>query len=177
MYLLDKKGNVLEEDISIYVDGFVLNGMGEYYKATDNKEAAKIAAETYENVKSRLSKPGSYKIAPYSIPEGMKTHGINMIFSFFFYNLGKILDREDICETGYSLAREILEDFYNPEKDVVLEFVTLDGRYSNTPQGRTCVPGHVIEGMWFLISIFEQTGDKELIAKCCRLIKDLTCMG
>lgn len=171
MYLLDEKGNVLEDDISIYVDGFVLNGMGEYYKATGNKEAAKIAIETYENVKSRLSKPGSYKIAPYSIPEGMKTHGINMIFSFFFYNLGKILNRQDICETGYNLAREILDDFYSPEKDAVLEFVTLTGKYSDTPQGRTCVPGHVIEGMWFLITIFEQTGDKELIAKCCRLIK------
>ena len=57
--------------------------MGEYYKATDNKEAAKIAAETYENVKSRLSKPGSYKIAPYSIPEGMKTSWDKYDFSFF----------------------------------------------------------------------------------------------
>lgn len=171
MYLLDENGNVLEKDISIYVDGFVLNGVGEYYKAIGNEEAAKIAAETYENVKLRLSNPGSYNIAPYSIPEGMKTHGINMIFSFFFYNLGKILSRQDMCETGYKLAREILEDFYNTEKDVVLEFVTLDGKYSDTPQGRTCVPGHVLEGMWFLISIFEQTGDKDLIAECCRLIK------
>lgn len=34
MYRLDADGNVLERDISIYVDGFVLNGLGEYYKAT-----------------------------------------------------------------------------------------------------------------------------------------------
>ena len=171
MYLLDDSGNVLEKDISIYVDGFVLNGMGEYYKATSNKEAMKIALDTYENVRERLSNPGSYKIAPYAIPKGMKTHGINMIFSSFFYNLGKVLNRQDICDTGYSYAKEILEDFYNSEKDAVLEFVTLDGKYSNTPEGRTCVPGHVIEGMWFLIDIFQQTGDKELVTKCCKLIK------
>ena len=33
-YRLDENGGVLEKDISIYVDGFVLNGMTEYYRAS-----------------------------------------------------------------------------------------------------------------------------------------------
>jgi N-acylglucosamine 2-epimerase len=170
-YLLDAEGNIKEKDISIYVDGFVMNGLGEYYKATGDENAAQLALETFKNILDRLQRPGSYGIAPYKIPEGMKTHGIAMIFSFFFYQLGKALGRPDICEIGYQYAKEILNDFYIPEKDAVLEFVTLDGKYVDSPEGRTCVPGHVLEGMWFLITIFEDRGEKDSIAKCCRLIK------
>jgi len=40
MYLLDELNKVLQHDISIYVDGFVMIGMCEYYKATGNKKSS-----------------------------------------------------------------------------------------------------------------------------------------
>ena len=82
-YLYDGDGNKLEDDISIYVDGFVLAGMTEYYAATGNDEALDIALKIYSTTKILLNTPGSYRVAPYVIPDGMKTHGVNMIFSFF----------------------------------------------------------------------------------------------
>jgi N-acylglucosamine 2-epimerase len=171
MYRLAPDGQVLEKDISIYVDGFVMTGLGEYYRATRNPLAARLATETYANVLQRLGTPGSYGVAPYVIPEGLKTHGIAMIFSYFFFNLGQALDRPDMRAEGVRLAREILDHFYVPAKDAVLEFVTLEGRFSDTPAGRACVPGHAIEAMWFLIEIFEQSGDRDRIATCSRLIR------
>lgn len=171
MFLLDEQGNVIEGDKSIYVDGFVLNGMCEYFLATGEPKAAEIALETYKNTLWRLQHPGSYGIEPYFIPEGMKTHGINMIFSFFYYNLGIALGEKSICETAYDMAIEILSDFYLPDKDVIVEYVSLEGKPIDSSLGRVCVPGHVLESMWFLISIFEHTGDNKLIAECCRLIK------
>ena len=170
-YRYDEHGNVLDGPISIYVDGFVLAGMTEYYIATGNEEAARIALAIYESTLNRLSYPDEIKVAPYVIPKGMKTHGVNMIFSFFYYCLGKAMKREDICEQGYKLAVEVLEKFYVSQKDAVLEFVNIDGSFSDTPEGRSCVPGHVIECMWFLITIFEDRGEKEKIQQCCRLIK------
>ncbi len=170
-YLFDENGNMKEDDISIYVDGFVLAGMTEYYIATGNETAKQIALETYENTLERLNTPGSYRVAPYVIPEGTKTHGVNMIYAFFYYNLGKALGREDIKDKAYELAMEVLEQFYVKEKDAILEFVTLDGKFTDTPEGRTCVPGHAIECMWFLITIFEDRNEKENILKCCKLIK------
>lgn len=171
MYLLDKDGKVVEKDISIYVDGFILNGLSEYYKATGNSTAKQIACETFENILHRLHMPGSYGVAPYEILVGTKTHGINMIFSYFFYNFGEVLGRRDICDIGVNMAKEIITDFYCAKKDAVLEFVTLDGKSIDSPLGRVCVPGHVIEGMWFLISIFERENDTLLIDKCCNIIK------
>lgn len=170
-YLYDENGKMLEDSISIYVDGFVLAGMTEYYIATKNEEAKAIAIEIFEQTYKRINTPGSFRVAPYVIPDGMKTHGVNMIFSFFYTCLARATGRDDIREAGHSLAMEVLNSFYVKEKDAVLEFVNVDGSFSDTPEGRTCVPGHVIECMWFLINIFEESGETENIEKCCALIK------
>ncbi len=170
-YLYDGEGNLKEGEVSIYVDGFVLIGMTEYYMATKNEEALRIALETFENTNRRLNNPGSYKVAPYVIPEGMKTHGVNMIFSFFYHCLAKAANRKDIAEISHTLALEVLDKFYVAEKDAVLEFVNVDGTFSDTPEGRSCVPGHAIECMWFLINIFEDANEPENIEKCCHIIK------
>ena len=43
-----------------------------------------------ESTRWRLNYLGSYRVqAPYVIPNGMKTHGVNMIFAYFYYELGK----------------------------------------------------------------------------------------
>ena len=105
-YLYDGDGNMKEDSISIYVDGFVLAGMTEYYRATKNEVALQTALEIYENTKRRIATPGSYRVAPYVIPDGMMTHGVNMIFSFFYTELGRAAGREDVLADGYRLACE-----------------------------------------------------------------------
>jgi N-acylglucosamine 2-epimerase len=171
MYRLDKDGHVLDRDISIYVDGFVMMGLGEYYAATGNEQALRVALETYENVLARLRVPDGYGTAPYSIPDGMKVLGIRMLFSYAFFNLGETAARPDIRAEGIALAHEVLDDFYVTDKNAVLEYVSLKGEFMNNPWGRVCIPGHVIEALWFAISIFEQTGDAGRIKTCCHLIK------
>ena len=52
---------------------------------TGDERAKEIALEIYEDTLRRLEIPHEIKVAPYVIPEGMKTHGVNMIFSFFYY--------------------------------------------------------------------------------------------
>ena len=170
-YLYDGEGNVLEGDVSIYVDGFVLTGMTEYYIATGNEKAKEIGIAIYENTLKRINTPGSYKVSPYVIPEGMKTHGVNMIFSFFYTNFGRAIGSKEIENTGYNLAMEVLNEFYNKDRNAILEFINVDGTFTDTPEERTCVPGHAIECLWFLITIFEKTGETDKINRCCELIK------
>jgi len=171
MYRLDSRGNVLERDTSIYVDAFVMCGLSEYYAATGNEEALQLALDTYQNTLDRINRPGSYRTAPYAIPAGMKAHGVAMIFSFFYYNLGKIANRPAICRQALELGNQVLDDFYVPEKNAILEYVSLDGEFVDCPEGRVCVPGHGLEALWFLISIFERADRKDRIRTCCRLIR------
>jgi len=148
----------------------VINGLSEYYLATRAEKAAQLALESYAVTDRRIRTPGSYATAPYALAEGVRALGIPMAFSFFFYNLGKALDRSDIKDRAVSLAYEVF-DFYRPEKDVMTEFGSASGGVLDTPEGRVSIPGHVIEVMWFLISIFEETGDRDAIQRCCRLIR------
>jgi N-acylglucosamine 2-epimerase len=171
VFRLNKDGNVLDGDISIYVDGFVLAGMTEYYLATGSAAAKQLALETYENTRSRLAQPGSYRVAPYALAPGMKTHGIAMVFDLFYFELARALERPDIEQEALSHAHQVLNHFYREDRNAIVEFVTLDGRFVDSPEGRACVPGHAIESLWFLISIFERTGDTQSIQKCCALIK------
>lgn len=170
MYRLSEDGKILDRDISIYVDGFVINGFSEYYLATRDPEAADIALRTFENVDRRISNPGSYGIAPYELAEGVKTLGIPMIFSFFFCGLGKAVQRPDVYWRGVELAHEVF-DFYDADVNAVTEFVSASGGRADIPEMGVCVPGHVIEAMWFLISIFEETGDSQGIMRCCEMIR------
>ena len=98
-------------EIDIY-SGKIKNKWKEKGKFIGIERAKEIALEIYEDTLKRLEIPHEIKVAPYTIPVGMKTHGVNMIFSFFYYNLGKALAREDICREGIKLAREVLDKFY-----------------------------------------------------------------
>lgn len=171
LYRLDADGDVIDWDTSIYVDGFVMNGLGEYYIAAGDERAAQLAVATYHAAEARLKTPGSYGIAPYVLAPGVKTLGIPMIFSFFFHNLGKAIYRPEITRAGHAYAGEVLRDFHVREHDAVMEFISEGGRMVATPEGRVTIPGHVIEAMWFLISICEEIGRHDAIPECCRLIR------
>lgn len=170
-YLYDEFGNLKTGATSIYVDGFVLAGMTEYYKLTKNPIAKEIALEIYENTYNLIKNPGSYGVAPRTIPEGMEIHGVYMVFSFFYHNLAKVVNSKEISDTAYALANKILDRFYNPEKDAVIEFIRTDGTRQDTPAERLCMPGHTLETLWFIMTIFEDRNEKDKLIECCRLVK------
>lgn len=84
---------------------------------------------------------------------------------------GGILSDATMKSRGIELANEVIRNFYRPEKNAILEFVALDGHLIDSPQGRACVPGHAVESLWFLISIFERSGNIGAIPLCCQLIE------
>ncbi len=170
-YLYDEFGNVKQGPTSIYVDGFVLIGMTEYYLMTKNEVAKEIAIEIYKNTYNLIKNPGSYGVAPRTIPEGMEIHGVYMVFSFFYHNLAKAIGSKEIDDTAYQFANKILDRFYNKEKDAVIEFIRVDGTRQDTAPERLCMPGHTLETLWFIITIFEDRNDKDKILECCRLVK------
>ena len=151
VYWVDRDGNVKEGATSIYSDGFAIMGLTEYARATGDEQAAETALETYHNVQQRLAQPGEYMTAPYVVPEDAKAHGISMIFSTVFHELGKLLNSAEVLDAGYAHAMQIMDHFRKPERRLLLEYVALDGSEIDGPAGRVVVPGHAIESMWFVI--------------------------
>ncbi len=170
-YWLTAEGEVVEGPNSIYSDGFAIMGMTEFARATGDQRAVDIALETYTRARERLADPGSYLTAPYVVPAGVKAHGVSMIFSSVFYELGRFLGDEEIMEAGYDHTLQVMDHFRNPERLCLLEYTGLDGAELDTSEGRVVVPGHAIESMWFQIHIFEQRGETERIRQAIECIR------
>ncbi len=171
VFAVDKNGHTLQGATSIYADGFAIYGLTELARATGDQKAIAQALETYHNVQRRLAKPGSYQTAPYPLPEGVKAHGISMIFSHAFNELGQFLGDEQIIEASLHHAAEVMDVYRRPERQMLFEFVSLDNALLNTPRGRAIVPGHAIESMWFMIHIYRQLGDEARIRQAVEAIK------
>jgi len=171
VFCVDKEGNILQGATSIYADGFAIYGLTELAKATGDQETIDLALETYENVQSRLAHPGSYKTEPYPLPEGVKAHGISMIFAQVFDELGHFLDNQEIINTSLHHATEVMDVYLRPKQKLLYEFVRLDNSLLHSDRGRAVVPGHTIESMWFMIHIFQQLDEQTRIRQAVEAIK------
>jgi len=170
VFAVDQHGEILQGATSIYADGFAIYGLTEFARATANQEAIDLALETYHNVVQRLARPGSYKTEPYPLPDGIKAHGISMIFSHVLDELGQLLNDERIISAGLAHAHEVMEVFLRDDL-LVYEFVKLDNALIDSPRGRAVVPGHAIESMWFMIHIFRRLNDEAKIRRAIDVIR------
>jgi N-acylglucosamine 2-epimerase len=171
VWLTEADGTVVEGPESIITDSFAIMGLVEYHLATGNGDALRIALETYDAVKERLSRPWSYPTAPYPTPQGLKPHREYMQFSLAFSELGKAAGREDILRDGRERGLEVLNHFWKPGMRSFLEYVDERNGFVDTTEGRTMVPGHGIESAYFQFFVFEGTGRVDLQMKSCEAIR------
>jgi N-acylglucosamine 2-epimerase len=170
-YLLAKDGTTRQGATSIYADGFAIYGFTEFARATGNPEAIQLARETYANARARLAQPGSYQTAPLPIPPGGKAHGLSMIFSSAFGELGDYLHDPEINRAAREHADQIMDIFLRPERKRLYEFMRLDNSYLQVPPGQTVCPGHAIESMWFMIHLYQRFGDQARVRQAIEAIR------
>lgn len=171
VFLVDEQGAVLAGERSIVVDAFAIFGLVEYFRLTGNEEALELARETALNCRQRLARPFSYKTAPYPTPAGMKAHREYMQFSLAFAELGHELNDDDMLEAGLERGRQVLDCFYRRERQVLLEYVYMDGTERDAPEGRVMVPGHALESLWFQVHNFARVGDAERARQAARAMR------
>lgn len=171
LYSVSREGQPVKGATSIYSDGFAISGFTELARATGDKLVTDLAIETYENAKDRLERPGSYQTEPLTIPEGCIAHGISMIFSKVFFDLGKLLNDNEIKGNGLKHAEKVMTIFRSPERKRLFEFVKTDHTLLDVPPGLTVVPGHALESMWFMINIYQQVNDMQRINQAIECIR------
>jgi N-acylglucosamine 2-epimerase len=165
-------GEILDGCDSIYVDGFAIYGLAEYFRATGSGEAARLARRTADVVIERLAAPhDSIPHFPYPVPLGARVHGIPMMFSLVLWELGQALDEDRYRDAAVTMTDEIFGRFYRPDRDLIVERVSVDGSEMPPPAGTAVVPGHVIEDMWFQVHIAGDRGDRPRIEEACRLMR------
>jgi len=168
---LHRDGSVKAGPAQIYADGFAIMGLTEYARATGNEDAIQAALATYEMVQERMGILGAHLATPEDIAEIAKCHGISMIFATVFHELGKLLDDADILEAAHDHAAQILDQFRRPDRQILLEYLALDGSELDVPRGRHCNPGHAIESMWFVAHIFRDRREQRRIDQTVECIR------
>lgn len=152
-------GEVLRRHESTYVDAFAIYGLVELYRASGEAEWLELARRTGDVALRQLEAPyDSIPHFPYPIPQGAKPHGIPMLWSLTFAELGEATGEERWRSASVRLSEEIFRDYWREDRGLMLEFVRLDGGEYAAPQGRSVVPGHVIEDAWFQGACARLTG-------------------
>lgn len=137
-----------------YSETFAAAGCAELYKATADEEVMK-KAEFYFNTAYDLYKnPAYYELEYNSKNAPFKSLAPSMIMlntALIMLSTGKSTDRyKKITE---ECANEIIHGGYlNYELGVLLERVTVDGKFYDSPYTREVNPGHSLECAWFLLS-------------------------
>ncbi len=154
VFIVDEFGNTTKGPDSIVTDAFAILGLVEYFHATGKTAALDLALDTYRIVSVRLEKPGSYPTAPYPTPSGMRAHREYMQFSLAFSELGRATNDAKILADGRERGRIVLDRFLCTDRRVLLEYLDLDYTPCDTPEGRTMVPGHGVESLYFQLLNF-----------------------
>ena len=165
-FSLNQEGRPLVHPYNIFSDCFAAMAFSELYKATGNQEYKQIALNTFNNILERQENPKGLYSKAYPGTRSLKNFSLPMILC----NLSLIM--EDILGTEYAgrtirpLIKEVMEVFYDKDSGLILENVTLEGKFNDSFEGRLLNPGHTNESMWFMMDLAVRNNDHALIDKC-----------
>ena len=148
-FIANREGRAIVADSTYYSETFAAIGCAEYYLATGDKRvwenAVKYFDIAYRMYREDLARTPSENPV---IPE-TKALGPSMIMLATSQVLRKV-EHDKYDRIAIECAEEILVHFI--EEKGLLENVSLDGKFVDTPSGREINPGHSLEAAWFLMA-------------------------
>lgn len=165
-FVVTRKGQPVQQRSYWFSETFAAIGCCEYWVATGD-EKAKLWAEKYFNVAYGLYCKDR-ETASQTDPENPRYH--ELATCMILLSTAQVLRK--ISPEKYDLiAKEMTADMlmHLTEKGL-LENVTRDGTFVDTPTGRIVNPGHCLEGAWFLMVQGELTNDPTLLETAKKII-------
>ena len=164
-FSLTKEGQPIIQPYNIFSDCFATMAFAALYKINPLPEWKKIAIDTFENIIARKDNPkGKYnKLFPGT--RDLKNFSLPMILCNLSLELEPLLGKERVDKFVPEIIHEVMNVFYQPQLDLILENVFIDGSSSDSFEGRLVNPGHSIEAMWFIMDLGKRLNDSHLIQK------------
>lgn len=169
-FSLQQNGEPLIQPYNIFSDCFGAMAFAELSKATKDEKHSKIAKNTFDNILARQKNPKGIYNKSYPGTRKLKNLALPMILSNLVMELSHILDEATVIEQLTLVKENILEQFYNPDKGIILENVGYNGEFVDSFEGRLINPGHGLETLWFLMDVGEKLNDHDLIERCVKIV-------
>lgn len=164
-FSLARDGKALVEPYNIFSYAFACMAFGQLHKATGNEVYAMIAYETFKLILSRMDNPKSKWNKCHPDSRKLKSFSIPMILSNLLLEIEHLIEPRVVTGSIEHCIHEVMDVFYRPELGIIVEQVTVDGKLSDTFDGRLTIPGHSIEAMWFIMDLGVRTNRLHLIEK------------
>lgn len=171
IYHTDREGRMIEGATSIYSDCFVVYGFSEYYRAVQDPRVLSVARDTFERIRRRIEEPDFQGTAPYPLPLGWRNHGLPMIMTESTSELMRTTNDISLQPFIDDYVERIMSRFVQPDRKVILEFLTRDYKNLPPPAGTFVMPGHAIESMWFVMHVARRRGDYDLIHRAAEVVR------
>ncbi|MBQ2614310.1 MAG: AGE family epimerase/isomerase [Clostridia bacterium] len=166
-------GRGLQKRRYYFSETFAAIGCAELYKATGDPEVL-ASAEKYFQVAYECFK-GIRKTQPKINPENADGKALSPVMIMLATT--QVMRSMDGCWDKYApLAKEFLDEILKGgflQERALMESVSKDGKFINSPTGRIVNPGHSLEAAWFLMAEGLLTENQEAITAAQRII-DIT---
>ena len=172
-FTVTKDGKELQKRRYYFSETFAAIGCAELYKATGDKDVL-ASAEKYFTVAYECFK-GIRKNQPKINPENQKTKALSPVM-IMLATTQVMRSIEGLYDKYNVIAKECLDEIlhggYLTEK-ALLESVSVEGEFIDSPNGRIVNPGHSLEAAWFILAEGLVTNNDEAISAAKRII-DIT---
>jgi len=168
-FSLNMQGQPLVQPYNIFSNTFAAMAFGQLSIAVNDKNYQMIAKKTFDRIMKRKDHPkGKYdKTFPGTRP--LKNFALPMILCNLCLEIEHLLEKQVVNDTIEEAIWEVMHTFYNEEYQLVLENVTLDGKFNDSFEGRLLNPGHAIEAMWFIMDLGVRLNRKDLIERAVNI--------
>lgn len=170
-FTVTQDGRPLQKRRYVFSETFAIIACVEYYKASGDEQALKIARETFLRVIDIYNDPS--KTLPKIDPNTRVTKSLAL--PMILLSTIQVLREVDKDPVYDKLSGEILEtifkDFFKPEQKALFEHVGVNGERLDSPQGRCINPGHSIETAWFLMHEGIYRNDKKIIDNALEILE------
>lgn len=161
-FSLDREGKPLIQAYNIFSDCFVALAFYQFGKTARDEHYLALAERTFGRIILRKENPkGIYEKSTGNRP--IKGFALPMIIANLLLEMPGVLPEAEKEELIDSCIHEVMQTFYNPQNGLIHEFVSPDGSFLDTFEGRLINPGHGIEAMWFMMDLAKLRNNQILL--------------
>jgi len=179
-WMLDCTGKPLETKNQIYALGFMIYGLSEYYKATQNADALRTSRMLFRSIEKYsfdIKQNGYFEAfdEKWQLLEDLrlsekdanekKTMNTHLHILEGYTNLHRVWKDDKLRKQLTNLVRVFMDKIVDPDTDHFKLFFDTDWRYKDDEISF----GHDIEGSWLIQEAAEVCGDRRLVAKARQL--------
>ena len=168
-FALDREGHPLVEPYNIFSYTFAVIAFGQLSIATGNAEYADIAKKTFDIVLSKVDNPKGRWSKASPGARSLKSFALPMILCNVALEIEPLLEKDFLDKTIETCVHEVMDVFYRPELDLIVEHLGTDNQLVDCMDGRLLNPGHAIEAMWFIMDLGKRLGDQALMEKAVKI--------